>query len=381
MLFNSPQYLIFLPVAFLAYFVVGQRHRWLVLLFVSLIFYAFLQAPYLLGALGGVTVVSYVAGRRMAHAGGSHRRRIMQAAVAANLLLLFLMRYLPLLTARAWPAGRHLVTIGVSYYVFQAISYVVDIYMEVEPPEPHFGHFALYLAFFPKLLQGPIERAGSLLPQLKSLEVPSLDRFRSGIMLIVGGLFKKMVIADRLGLVVDPVFLNVRAYSGPIYLLAIYGYALQIYFDFSGYTDIALGTARLFNIELTPNFNAPYMARNIAEFWRRWHISFSRWILDYIFKPLQIQWRDGGKWGSAAALLVTFLLSGLWHGATWGFLIWGGLHGLYLGVSLFYKSRQKKLHATLGLAGSPALAAWQVFFTFNLVSLAWLFLPESRQVV
>jgi len=196
---------------------------------------------------------------------------------------------------------------------------------------------------------------------------------RYGMVLFTWGLFKKVVLADRLGLYVDMVYDDVHAYQGLPLILATYAYAFQIYFDFSGYTDMALGTARLFNISLTDNFNSPYLATSIADFWRRWHITFSRWILDYIFKPLQMQWRNGKNWGTAAALLVTFLVSGIWHGARWGFVIWGVLHGAYMACSVFYRPYQKKLHKALNLEKTRTLKAWQVFVTFNLVCFAWIF--------
>jgi len=169
------------------------------------------------------------------------------------------------------------------------------------------------------------------------------------------------------------VYNNVHGFTGLSLLLATYAYALQIYMDFSGYTNMALGSARLFNINLIQNFNRPYLATSVADFWRRWHISFSRWILGYVFKPLQMQWRDWKNWGTAGALIVTFLVSGLWHGASWGFVIWGGLHGVYMACAIFYKPYQKKLHKILRVEKTWILKVWQVGVTFNLVCLAWIF--------
>jgi D-alanyl-lipoteichoic acid acyltransferase DltB (MBOAT superfamily) len=181
------------------------------------------------------------------------------------------------------------------------------------------------------------------------------------------------VIADRFALYANQVFNNVHAYNGFPLVIAIYAYAFQIFFDFSGYTDMARGTARIFGINLTENFNSPYLATSIADFWRRWHISFSRWILDYIFKPLQMGCRDWKQTGTAIALIITFLVSGIWHGASWGFVLWGLLHGIYLASSTYYRPYQKKLHAWLGVKKGRLLQAWQVFVTFNLVSVAWIF--------
>jgi D-alanyl-lipoteichoic acid acyltransferase DltB (MBOAT superfamily) len=313
------------------------------------------------------------------------KRILLWSGVATNVLILVGMKYLPFLSEnlKAFSALLSLdtqiqpvkafVSVGVSYYVFQAISYLFDIELEIEKPERHFGLFFLYLAFFPKLLQGPIERASDLIPQLKIKYEFNYDNMRFGMLLFTWGLFKKTVIADRLGMFVDPVFDNVAAYQGLSLIIATYFYAFQIFMDFSGYTDMALGSARLFNINLTQNFNTPYLATSIADFWRRWHISFSRWILDYIFKPLQMEWRNWKNWGTATALIVAFLISGIWHGASWGFVIWGGLHGFYMAFSLFYKPYQKKLHKMLSIEKTKLLKVLQIAVTFNLVCLAWVF--------
>lgn len=384
--FNSLKYFLFLPVVYLVFYFVGERTRWCVLLAASLLFYAALKVPYLLVVLVLVAVTTYAFGVWLDQAGTPKAKRaLLWGGIAANVLILVVMKYLPFLSENLKALSALLsldsqiqpfkafVAIGMSYYVFQAISYLFDIYLEIEKPERHFGYFALYLAFFPKLLQGPIERAGDLIPQLKTRYEFNYDNMRFGMLLFAWGLFKKVVIADRLGLYVDAVYNDVHAFTGLPLLLATYAYAFQIYMDFSGYTDMALGSARLFNINLTQNFNSPYLATSVADFWRRWHISFSRWILDYIFKPLQMQWRNWKNWGTATALIAAFLVSGLWHGASWGFVIWGGLHGLYMACSVFYRPYQKKLHKALGIEKTRFLKVWQVFVTFNLVSFAWVF--------
>lgn len=181
------------------------------------------------------------------------------------------------------------------------------------------------------------------------------------------------MIADRIALYVDMTYIDVNGSSGWALLTATWMYAFQLYFDFSGYTDMAIAIARLFGLNLTQNFNSPYLATTVSEFWRRWHISFSRWILDYIFKPLQMSLRYHGNYGTAAALLVTFFISGIWHGATGGFIVWGTLHGVYLAASVFYKPLQKKIHKRTGLHGTLLLRCWQIFITFNLVSFSWIF--------
>jgi D-alanyl-lipoteichoic acid acyltransferase DltB (MBOAT superfamily) len=375
--------LIFLPLVFALHRLLPARWRWAVLLAASLGFYAVLGQAQLLAALALVAAVTYGAGLGMARPGG--RRFWLWTGVGADLAVLAGLKYLPFLAenlkalarlARVDLQVRPLgvwVTIGLSYFVFQAISYLADVYLEVEEPERHFGYFALYLAFFPKLLQGPIERAGSLLPQLRAETAFDHGNLRYGLALFLWGLFKKLVIADRLGLFANSVYNDVHAFTGLPLILGTYLYAFQIFLDFSAYTDMALGSARLFNIELTDNFDRPYLATSIADFWRRWHISFSRWIFDYIFKPLQFAWRDARAWGAAAAILVTFLASGLWHGASWTFIAWGLLHGAYLATSTLWKPYQKRLYKRLGVTKGPGLRAWQTVATFHLVCLAWIF--------
>lgn len=386
MSFNSLSYFLFLPLVFLLYCSIGTRYRWFVLLLASISFYAALRVPYLMAVLVSVTAVTYAAGILLGRIKNDQiRSMVFWCAVSTNILILAGLKYLPFLSMNlnyildylhpgfTVPISPSLVAIGVSFYVLQAISYLTDIYWEISEPEAHIGYFSLSLMFFPKLLQGPIERSSDLLPQLRATFVFNEENVRSGLMMFAVGLFKKVVIADRLGLYVNIVYGNVHAYSGVTLILATYMYALQIYFDFSGYTDMALGSARIFNIQLTQNFNAPYFATSIADFWRRWHITLSRWILEYIFKPLQIQWRDWRQAGTAAALIVTFLVSGIWHGASWCFVVWGGLHGLYLSFSLYYRPVQKAIHKRLGLENTRALKLWQCFFTFHLVCFAWIF--------
>jgi alginate O-acetyltransferase complex protein AlgI len=392
--FNSLKYFLFLPVVYLVFNITADRWRWLVLLGASYGFYAALKAPYLLAVLLMVTGLSYVCGLRIAASQDEDiQKRWLWTGVFSCIAVLAFLKYLPFVESHCNSIfglnailSRTLISIGVSYYTFQAISYLADIYLEIEEPEKHFGQYALFLAFFPKLLQGPIERAGDLLPQLKKTYEFDYDNMRSGMLLFTWGLFKKVVVADRLSLIVNTVYNDVHSFSGFSLILATYLYAMQIYFDFSGYTDMALGTARMFNITLTQNFNSPYMANSVADFWRRWHISFSRWILDYIFKPLQMRWRDWKTWGTASALVVTFFVSGIWHGVSWGFIIWGLLHGTYLAASVLYRPLQKKIHKMTGLEKSAALKIWQTIVTFNLVCFAWIFfransLPDALYIV
>lgn len=381
MTFTSLNFFIFLPIVYLVFYFTAVRWRWVVLLAASYGFYGSFNAPYMLAVLLMVTWISYACGLRIAsYKDEADRKRWLQFGVIACVVILALLKYVPFLETQtnalfglSSSLSKTIISIGISYFTFQAISYLADVYLEIEEPEKHFGHYALYMAFFPKLLQGPIERAGDLLPQLKQPYQFDYDAMHSGMLLFTWGLFKKVVVADRFSLYADQVFNNVDSYTGLPLIIGTYAYAFQIFFDFSAYTDMARGIGRMFGINLTENFNSPYLATSIADFWRRWHISFSRWILDYIFKPLQMGWRSWGQAGTALALIITFLVSGIWHGASWGFIIWGLLHGVYLAVSTYYKPYQKRLHKWLGIEKSTVLKWWQVIVTFNLVCFAWIF--------
>jgi len=386
MTFTSLPFMLFVASVLLLFNIMPANYRWAVLLAGSYLFYAFCKVPYLLLALLAVTFVSYLSGH-LVHGSKDHRLKLfwMWAGVVANISLLCWLKYLPFITDNLnlafallpvgfrFPAAPLLVALGVSYYVFQGISYIVDSYLDIIEPERHLGYFSLSLSFFPKLLQGPIERSGSLLPQLHALAPASPALFRSGVNLFLWGMFKKVVIADRLASFVDPVYGNVHNYFGLSLVMATYLFALQLYFDFSGYTDMALGIARCFNIRLTQNFNAPYLATSTADFWRRWHISFSSWILAYIFKPLQFSLRDWPRWGAPLALMVTFLISGIWHGASWCFVAWGGIHGVYLASAVLFKKQKLSLSKKLGLQKTRVLKLWQQFATFHLVCFSWIF--------
>jgi D-alanyl-lipoteichoic acid acyltransferase DltB (MBOAT superfamily) len=384
--FNSLSYLLFLPAVYTAFALAPASRRRAVLLAASVVYYGALLEPHLLLALAGVGLGSYWTGIRLAgRRSVAGRRILLWGGVAWSLSILVGARYLPFLSRNVagllacfgiqapLPHFPVLASVGVSFFVFQAISYLVDVYLEVEPPERDLGLFLLYLAFFPKLLQGPIERAGHLIPQLRSRYVFDYDEVRSGLLLFGWGLFKKVVIADRLGLFVDAVYDNLHGFAGLPLALATWIYALQIYYDFSGYTDMARGTAALFGIRLTQNFNSPYLATSIADFWRRWHISFSRWILDYLFKPLQFAWRDWRERGTALALIVTFLASGLWHGANWSFVVWGALHGALMAAAILLLPWRKRLHRLLHTENTALQRLWRIGVTFNLVCLTWVF--------
>lgn len=366
MTFVSLAYVAFLPLVLLAFGRASAAARPWILLGASVTFGAWLGAPTVVIGVGGVVIVTYLSGLRVRTSSAAF-----WGGVAANIGVLAGARALSGSLDVSSGASPWIVTVGLSYVVLQAISYLVDVYIGTEKPEPRLHRLALSLTFFPKFIQGPIERSGPLLAQFDGLRPVDAANLRAGAIRFASGLFKKVVVADRLAGYVDHVYDNVQGHSGIVLVLATYLYGLQLYFDFAGYTDMALGSAHAMGIRLTENFDHPYRAASVADFWRRWHISLSRWLLEYVFKPLQMSLRRW-KLGTAAAILVTFVVSGAWHGTTWNFLAWGLLHGAYLAIEILLQPLRKKVHIALRLRGTRALAAWNVFLTFQLVSFAWI---------
>jgi len=263
-----------------------------------------------------------------------------------------------------------LLPIGLSFHTFQAMSYTIEVYRGNQKAERHFGIYALYVMFFPQLVAGPIERPQNMLHQFHIKHKFDFDLVRSGLNLMFWGFFKKMVIADRLTLFVDPVFANPVKYGGLPILFGMVFFAFQIYCDFSGYSDIAIGAARIMGFKLMTNFNFPFISKNITEFWRKWHISLSTWFNDYLFNPLVIKTRNWHKLGVCFALISTLLISGLWHGAGWNFVIFGGLHG----IAMTYEFLTKKIRKSI----SKALPDWiygniSIVLTFMFACFAWIF--------
>ena len=342
------------------------RRLWLLLLVASYGFYATWGPAWLPGVLAFVTLAAWRLGLLIGRAPEERRGGLLWLGLGLCLAPLLLLR-------GAGALGLDLPSVGVSYYCLQAVAYLLDVRQEVCAAEGHLGRFALHLAFFPKLVQGPIERAPRLLPQLLALSRPKLGDFQAGAQLFLWGIFQKVVVADRLAPFVDAAWSPERPPLGLAVLVGAYFFAAQVYFDFAGYTDMALGLGRLFGVRLTQNFDSPYLSASIAEFWRRWHVSLSTWLLDYLFRPLQLGLRDWRTWGTPVALVATFLVSGAWHGTGTGFLAWGLLHGLYLGGSVLTARGRRSLLRSLGLAGSPWLRPLQVALTFHLVCLSWVF--------
>jgi D-alanyl-lipoteichoic acid acyltransferase DltB (MBOAT superfamily) len=267
---------------------------------------------------------------------------------------------------------QYLLPVGISFYTFQTLSYTIDVYRGTLKPERHFGQYALYVSFFPQLVAGPIERATNLLPQFKIKHEIDYYRIRDGIALMLWGFFKKVVIADRLSEYVNLVYNNPAEHYGIPVILATIFFAFQIYCDFSGYSDIAIGTAKIMGFNLMTNFRRPYFALNIREFWQRWHISLSTWFKDYLYIPLGGNRVSVTRW--QINLFITFVVSGIWHGANWTFIIWGALHGFYQIFAIHTKNLKVKVNRTLGLDSHTKLNKLSnVIITFTLVTFAWIF--------
>jgi D-alanyl-lipoteichoic acid acyltransferase DltB (MBOAT superfamily) len=383
-LFNSVKYFIFLPLVLSVHLALPRRFQWIWLLGVSYYFYASWSARHLLLMIGN-TLVAYVAGLLLERY-TTKRARKRVVAVSATLLLgtLFAFKYFAFArdsldamfrffgVGASLPVLEVVLPAGISFYTFQALAYVIEVYRGDVPAERRLGIFATFKAFFPQLVAGPIERPARLIPQLSLPARFDYDRAINALTLILWGLFKKIVIADRLALYVNEVYNDPSRHHGVPILLATYFFAFQIYCDFSGYSDMAVGSARLFGVELMQNFDRPYFSRSIREFWLRWHISLSTWFRDYLYIPLG--GNRVGRGRNYVNLMIVFLVSGLWHGAAWTFVIWGALHGVYLLLELSTSTLRSRVRSALRLDRVPRLhAAFQMMLVFHLVALGWLF--------
>lgn len=384
MLFNSIEFLIFFPVVVVLYFACPYRYRWMLLLIASYTFYAALKLEYVFLLIAS-TMISYITAILVVKSGNQvQRTALLVIGLCSNLGILFAFKYFNFINdsfrtvfnqfnlVYNVPMFQMLLPIGISFYIFQTLGYLIDVYQGRLQPERHLGRFALFAAFFPQLLAGPIGRATNMLPQFYKKNDFDEARVSSGLRLMLWGMFKKVVIADRLALYVNVVYDNPSEWTGWPILLATLFFAFQIYCDFSGYSDIAIGAARVMGFNLMENFRRPYLARSPAEFWRCWHISLSTWFRDYLYIPLGGSRVSVMRW--YLNLLIVFLVSGLWHGAAWTFVLWGGLHGLYMVGDVATQGLRGKLTHRLGLARRPTISeilGWTV--TFSLVCLAWIF--------
>lgn len=386
MVFHSLEFLVFFGVVAICYFAAPLRARWIVLLAASLYFYGASEPVFLIQILAATGVCYWLALRLSATENQSNKKRLLTFGIVLLVANLVAFKYSELFneTLRAmfgW-AGAHYpvptfqvwLPIGISFYTFQLISYLVDVYRG-GVPERHLGLFAVYVTFFPKVIAGPIERAKNLLPQLHLEHRLDYAQAVNGLQLMLWGAFKKVVVADRIAPFVSSVYDNPTAHDGVEMAFATWLYAFQIYFDFSGYTDIALGAALILGFKLSPNFNRPYIATSISDFWKRWHISLTSWLTDYVYTPFTRQRRIKMKFYNLMllGLFITFVVSGFWHGAQWTFVAWGMLHGLYIVVSLQTQKVRTAFSKRVGLLARPKLhRVIKIFVTFNLVSFAYI---------
>ncbi len=376
MLFNSLEFLIFFPIVTAGYFLLPFHWRWLWLLVASCIFYMAFVPIYIL-ILVVTIVVDYFAGLLIERTRGRKRWRYLVTSIIVTCGVLFVFKYYNFFGNNVnWIAEQFnldfavdplalILPIGLSFHTFQSLSYVIEVYRGNQKAEPHFGIYSLYVMFYPQLVAGPIERPQNLLHQLREKHHFEYQRVADGLKLMAWGLFKKVVIADRLAVVVNTVYADPTAHSGGALLLASVFFAFQIYCDFSGYSDMAIGSAQVMGIRLMENFRRPFASRSVSELWTRWHISLSSWFRDYVYIPLGGNRLGRGRF--AFNILATFLLSGLWHGANWTFVVWGGLNGLFIVVG----NATRKARDGLALARLPRLrGAVQVAMTFSLFVLA-----------
>jgi len=383
MLFNSLQFLFFFIVVTFTYFAIPHKYRWFLLLASSCYFYmAFV--PIYIFILGFTIIVDYFAGIFLENSRGIRKKYYLLASLIANIGVLAIFKYYNFLNDNLGillnGIGYHnpiphlsiLLPIGLSFHTFQAMSYTIEVYRGKQKAERHFGIYSLYVMFYPQLVAGPIERPQNLLHQFYEKHSFDYIRVTDGLKLMVWGLFKKVVIADRLAKVVDNVYNNPFKHNGLSYIVATIFFSFQIFCDFSGYSDMAIGAAQVMGFKLMKNFDRPYHSKSIHEFWGRWHISLSSWFKDYLYISLGGNRVSIPRW--YFNLFIVFLVSGLWHGANWTFVIWGALHGFYLVFALLTKKIRNTITILLGLNKLPGLNNFfQISITFSLTTFAWIF--------
>jgi D-alanyl-lipoteichoic acid acyltransferase DltB (MBOAT superfamily) len=375
--FNSPQFWLFFPLVVVSYFAITFKDRkcsnkisQLFLLAVSLFFYACWNPAYLALIILSI-IITWLSGIFMENRTQKDKKVILVLSLVSNLTILFFFKYYnffldsisKFVPSFTLPNLNVLLPVGISFYTFQALGYSLDVFCGKVKAEKSFVNHALFVTFFPQLVAGPIERTANLLPQFKTNHKFNYALATSGLRLAAWGMFKKIVIADRLAVYVNAVYGNPSNHPATVLALATFFFAFQIYCDFSGYSDIAIGTARVLGFNLTANFKSPYFARSIADFWQRWHISLSTWLKDYVYIPLSGNRK--GFWRQNLNIFITFLFSGLWHGAAWHFVFWGFLHGcgqiIERGWSNLFSARGNKFNTI------------QACLTFVFVCLTWVF--------
>lgn len=384
MLFNSIHFFFFFIIVTSLYFAFPFNKRWFLLLVASCYFYMCFVPVYIL-ILGLTIVVDYLAGIWIENSSGKLRKTYLIISLITNIGILVFFKYFNFLNENLScllttvgiknpvPFLTILLPIGLSFHTFQAMSYTIEVYRRNQKAERNFGIYSLYVMFYPQLVAGPIERPQNLLHQFREKYSLDYDRITSGLKLMGWGLFKKVVIADRLGVVVDHVFNAPESHNSLSLIIATVFFTFQIFCDFSGYSDMAIGAARIMGFKLMTNFNKPYQAKSVHEFWKRWHISLSTWFKDYLYIPLGGNRVTIPRW--YLNLFIVFLISGLWHGANWTFIIWGALHGAYLVIELMTKNIRTKFNTHFHIVRMPVVP---VIVTFCFVAIAWVFFRANN---
>jgi alginate O-acetyltransferase complex protein AlgI len=382
-LFNSFHFVVFFLILTTLYFIIPNRFRWLLLLAGSSYFYMAFIPVYIL-ILGFTIVIDYFAGIWLEKTNGKQRIYFLIASLIANIGVLAVFKYYNFLNGNLSALLRSfgytntirnlslILPIGLSFHTFQAMSYTIEVYRGNQKAEHHFGIYALYVMFYPQLVAGPIERPQNLIHQFYEKHFIDFERIVEGLKLMLWGLFMKIVIADRLAIYVNSVYNHAGQHSGTTLLLATVFFAFQIYCDFAGYSNIAIGAAKVMGFKLMTNFNRPYFSTSISEFWKRWHISLSSWFKDYLYISLGGNRVSIPRW--YFNLLMVFIISGLWHGANWTFIIWGALNGFYLVLANITKKLRQHINHAISLDRQPRLHTFlQITVTFGLACFAWVF--------
>ena len=390
MIFHSLDFIVLFVAVTALYWMLRQRGQNVLLFVASYFFYGYVH-PWFLLLIGASTVIDYCAARAM-EAWPERKKTFLWVSIISNFGMLGFFKYFNFfvenvhsaLTAMGLPSNevtlRILLPVGISFYTFQAMSYTVDVYRGEMRARRNLLDVAVFISFFPHLVAGPIQRASYLLPQVESVRRFSIGKARTGFVLICWGFFKKLVIADNVGIIANKVF-ALSDPSFPILWAGVFAFAIQIYADFSAYTDIARGTSRWLGFELTENFDHPYMARTPSDFWRRWNISLSTWFRDYVYVPLGGS--RAGEWKWARNIMATFLLSGLWHGASWNYVLWGLYNGLLLVATRAHQMlrparRRHVPDAAGGSVMSAAITVLQIAGMFVLTNIGWLLFRETE---
>lgn len=387
MLFNSIEFLVFFPLVTILFFLLPHRFRWALLLVASCYFYMAFVPKFIL-ILGFTIIIDYFAGIYIEQSLGQRRKLFLILSLIANIGVLVVFKYAIFINGNLTsllnvlglqnpvPYLKVLLPIGLSFHTFQAMSYTIEVYRGNQKAERHFGIYALYVMFYPQLVAGPIERPQNVLHQFYKKQVFDYQNVTNGLKLMAWGFFKKIVIADRLSVMVGQVYDNPFEYSGIPLMMATALFSIQIFCDFSGYSDIALGAAQVMGFDLMKNFDRPYFSKTISEFWRRWHISLSTWFRDYLY--ISLGGNRVGKWRREFNLMLVFMVSGVWHGASWNFILWGTIHGFYLVFANLTATFRNKIISFLRINYWPfAYKLLQILCVFCLTSFAWIFFRAS----